>query len=367
MSASPVPSSTTPEPSLEQTESSSSHPSHTSTLSAQLDGLLIRYLAFLDTYTTLRSQLSQEFSSGFISLAQANRTSHLGPGRRYGEEGYDGRMKSLWTVTIEPRHHENACRTASVGTENESRTSKHKTSPFPAPTSIPQESLTAPDHQGSAGLTATKANGQPKSDPHTPCGSPLKPASPLKPRTPTSAKPKHSLSQDTTHDAIGVSEHSPQASIDDDNMDHGCIIHPAAAIGSEATANKVTNPLNWYGIFTPPALRQTQSCFTTAVTSMIPELLDATRALQSLERQIRRLRDEIRASTSELVESRSTAGDDGNGTDSDQQESSEAKNGLRKQSSLVQDMSSLGLNGLAANSGNRLVATEPRSRLLRLE
>lgn len=152
-------------------------------------------------------------------------------------------------------------------------------------------------------------------------------------------------------------------------MDHGCIIRPAPAIDSEATANNVTNPLNWYGIFTPPALRQTQSCFTTAVTSLIPELLDATSALQSLERQIGRLRDEIRDSAAEPAESGSTAGDDRKGTDSNQQEFFEAKNGLRKQTSLVQDMSSLEMNGLAlaANSGNRLVATEPRSRLLRLE
>jgi hypothetical protein len=45
--------------------------------------------------STLRTQLSKQFSDGFFSLARANHTSPtLGSRRRYGEEGYDERMKA---------------------------------------------------------------------------------------------------------------------------------------------------------------------------------------------------------------------------------------------------------------------------------
>ncbi|RVX73056.1 hypothetical protein B0A52_02182 [Exophiala mesophila] len=374
MSISPSPSpslnSPIPEPSLEPLEPSSSLPSQTSTISAQLDDLLVRYLTFLDTYTALRSQLSKELSSGFISLAQANRTSNLGAGRRYGEEGYDERMKSSWNLVIEPKHHEHPCLTASVGTENDSGTSRHKRCPSPASTSIPQQFEEQPDHQGLSNRSTAKDHDHPKSGLHTANDSPLRPpSSPLKPQRLTSVKPKQSMSQSTIHDATWVSEHVLDGPIDDDRIDYSCIIRPAAATDGDATTNKVTDPLKWYGILTPPALRQTQSHFTTIVTSVIPKLLDATHALHTLETQIRRLREEIRTAGDfpESGESGTAAGDGGKGTDGGQQEHPEVRDGLWEPKNLVQDMSSMSLNGLAANSGNRLVTTEPRSRLLRLE
>ncbi|KIV88262.1 hypothetical protein PV10_07959 [Exophiala mesophila] len=362
ISPSPFPSldSTIPEPSLEPLEPSSSLPSQTSTISAQLDDLLVRYLTLLDTYTALRSHLSKEFSSGFISLAQANRTSNLGPGRRYGEEGYDERMKSLWNVVLEPKHHEHPCLTASVGTENDSGTSRQKRCASPASTSIPQKFEVQPDHQGLSDRSTTKDHDHPKSGLHTAYDSPLMPFSPLKPQSLTSVKPKQSMSQSTIHDATWVSEHVLEGPIDDDEIDYSCIIRPAAATDSDATTNKVTDPLKWYGILIPPALRQTQSHFTTTVTTVIPRLLDVTRALHTLETQIRRLREEIRTA-GDFPESGTTAGDGG------QEECPEIRDGLGEQKTLAQDMSSLSLNGWAANSGNRLVTTEPRSRLLRLE
>jgi coiled-coil domain-containing protein 115 len=67
---------------------------------ARLDVLLETYLNRLDTYQKLREKLSINCSAGFLSLAHANRTSNLGSGRRYGEEGYDERMKAVKRLTI---------------------------------------------------------------------------------------------------------------------------------------------------------------------------------------------------------------------------------------------------------------------------
>ncbi|KIW91439.1 uncharacterized protein Z519_08335 [Cladophialophora bantiana CBS 173.52] len=71
-------------------------------LSDRLDALLMSYLTILDTYTSLRAQLSKDLSAGFFSLAQANRNANstLGVGRRYGEEGFDERMKAGRVVRI---------------------------------------------------------------------------------------------------------------------------------------------------------------------------------------------------------------------------------------------------------------------------
>jgi len=71
------------------------------TLSQRLDELLEQYLHLLDQYTVLREELSKSFSSGFFSLAHAQRASTLGAGRRYGHEYYDERMKAQRVVKID--------------------------------------------------------------------------------------------------------------------------------------------------------------------------------------------------------------------------------------------------------------------------
>lgn len=91
-------SSTLPSPPLSR---STSPVPDTSSLMSRLDQLLAEYLALLDQYTTLRTRLSETFSPAFLSLAQAQRTSTLGPARRYGEECYDQRMKAQRRLLVE--------------------------------------------------------------------------------------------------------------------------------------------------------------------------------------------------------------------------------------------------------------------------
>ena len=83
---------------------------------AHLDKLLERYLNLLDTFTTLRHDLSQNLSSGFFSLAQAQRSSMLPPGQRYGEDMYDQTHESrpAGEGTNEPKRYKWGCN-ATVG------------------------------------------------------------------------------------------------------------------------------------------------------------------------------------------------------------------------------------------------------------
>ncbi|KNG85874.1 hypothetical protein ANOM_003649 [Aspergillus nomiae NRRL 13137] len=63
-----------------------------------LDALLERYLHLLDRHQKLQAELATTLSSGFLSLAQANYT--CPPGRRYGADYYDERMKATRRVAF---------------------------------------------------------------------------------------------------------------------------------------------------------------------------------------------------------------------------------------------------------------------------
>lgn len=62
--------------------------------------------------------------------------------------------------------------------------------------------------------------------------------------------------------------------------------------GKEAT--KSTNPLHWFGILVPPALRTAQFTFISTVEGPIPQLACLTRDLRNQEIEIGRLRKQIK-------------------------------------------------------------------------
>ncbi|KAK5212893.1 hypothetical protein LTR99_002897 [Exophiala xenobiotica] len=229
---------------------------HTSSLSKRLDDLLTSYLELLDTYTVLRAQLSKDMSSGIFALAQANRNSTLGPGRRYGEEGYDERMKASETRITPDR----SSSTSSGG-------------PNPA------EQLRLPTKR-------LLVNEGPKVQP---------PFERTSPDVQEAGQHDHStLKQDTdtSHDTLI----EPPPPITPSNPIHDTSHLPSCytyAISTSSTPAPSKDPLRWYGILVPPALRQCQNQFRSMVSSTIPELLNATSAMQSLEAQIWDVRREL--------------------------------------------------------------------------
>lgn len=66
--------------------------------------------------------------------------------------------------------------------------------------------------------------------------------------------------------------------------------------GSSQSANKreARDPLRWFGILVPPALRSAQSSFTTAVGEFVPQLATIARDLRSQEIEIGRVRKQIK-------------------------------------------------------------------------
>ncbi|KIW67215.1 hypothetical protein, variant [Phialophora macrospora] len=188
-------------------------------LSSRLDALLIEYLSLLDAYITLRARLGKDFSSGFFALAQANRhaNSTLGAGRRYGEEGYDDRMKARRVVGFKRRDRIDRDRS---GQEIESKAATQR----------------------------------------------------------IQLSDKEDQSEDSGNPG-------PQQQVAEDGISVGMSLY-AHHLSIEALLPPPKDPIRWYGILIPPALRTCQNHFTSAVSSVIPELLNTILSLRHVEEEI---------------------------------------------------------------------------------
>ena len=61
----------------------------------------------------------------------------------------------------------------------------------------------------------------------------------------------------------------------------------------KSTNKRSTNPLGWFGILVPTALRRAQTSFRLAVSEEIPGLVNLTQEMQELEAMVVALRREI--------------------------------------------------------------------------
>ncbi|OAL32830.1 hypothetical protein AYO20_07787 [Fonsecaea nubica] len=211
-------------------------------LSERLDALLISYLTILETYTNLRTQLSKDFSQGFFALAQANRNANstLGVGRRYGEEGFDERMKADRVAKIQEKGNSTlhkSCWKADDSEEEEEQTLE-------------------------AGNSDGTRTGK------TPAGQ-------------TGSLSRSNEDMETLKDDSEENVHEPTAK-------------PLYRISITSSVSDISrDPLKWYGILIPPALRTCQTHFTAAVASTIPEILNITSTLRELEEEIWGLRRQL--------------------------------------------------------------------------
>ncbi|KAK5094723.1 hypothetical protein LTR70_003887 [Exophiala xenobiotica] len=201
----------------------------TDTLSQRLDALLEQYLHLLHQYTTLREELSNSFSSAFFTLAHAQRASTLGAGRRYGQEYYDDRMKAQRLVKVD----NDAPRHGLVW----------KVSRKVAPTRDGAD----------AGPNTEKDNVDLQS---------------------------REKEDDVSQEVKGQTKDAPEVEEDSTNE-------------REKQDPATRDPINWFGILAPSALRQSQSHFTRLVENQIPDLLSIDSNMRRVEGQIWLLREEL--------------------------------------------------------------------------
>lgn len=61
----------------------------------------------------------------------------------------------------------------------------------------------------------------------------------------------------------------------------------------ETGSNMTHDPLNWFGILVPPALRITQRHFKDAAANFIPALASLSKEMKEVEIEVRRVRKKI--------------------------------------------------------------------------
>ncbi|KAF2440229.1 hypothetical protein P171DRAFT_367906 [Karstenula rhodostoma CBS 690.94] len=199
-------------------------------LVSRLDDLLERYLHTLDAYQKAQQQLMTHLSSGYLSLAQANFNNNAHT--RYGQDYFDERMQASRKVYV-----------LFVITEDEGKTA------------FSVASQTAEDP-----TPKTEDSSSPSDD---------------------SATPKEAIS---TAEAEAKSEPDAQNASDE----------KANAPEPETKKSPSNDPLRWFGVLVPPALRSAQGSFVSAIHGPVAELSNLLKDLRQQEIEIGRVRKQIK-------------------------------------------------------------------------
>ncbi|PGH10583.1 hypothetical protein AJ79_05406 [Helicocarpus griseus UAMH5409] len=262
------PATPAPEASKEQSSPVKSY----AELSQELDSVLERYLSLLDRQQLLQEEIGRQVSSvrapleaiwplhrlilmkrkqgnntdnwtiskGFLSLARANNS--CPPGRRYGEDYYDERMKATKKLFIAvPSSKTNA----SLDKPTNSNTDQTSSDISFVVTSIlasnGTEKETKADTKGKKDNEETGAASR--------CGS----------------------------STSGDLEPSKDSEKPDGNI----------------PTTKISNPINWFGILVPTTLRSAQQSFCSAVEGPVPALAGVVTEMRETEREVEELRSQL--------------------------------------------------------------------------
>ncbi|PVH92829.1 hypothetical protein DM02DRAFT_662574 [Periconia macrospinosa] len=200
-------------------------------LSQKLDELLEQYLRTVDAYQQAQLKLTSQLSSGYIALAQANFSNPSGP--RYGRDYYDDRMTASRQVTL---------------------TDKGPNVTFSVDVFAPPEQPNRTT--GEPNLEATLDHKSTRTHPSTvPAG------------FETATRPKD--------EPIGRSLENVL------EQDH--VVPPPPR-----------DPLRWFGILVPSALRSAQSYFVSAVEGPLSQIANLSKELRQQEMEIGRLRKQLK-------------------------------------------------------------------------
>ncbi|EAS35090.3 uncharacterized protein CIMG_00444 [Coccidioides immitis RS] len=188
-----------------------------------IDDLLERYLYLLDEHQRLQREIGNCLSAGFFSITRANHSSP--PGRRYGEDYYDERMKAITRVIV----------THSKFVSSDEKLSEDTTLHcVPNYFEITHEK---PGDQSSKGTTVTKDSALTLKD---------------RAREGQGSEQKEQLR----------SSNKPISS----------------------------NPLHWFGVLVPSALRDAQASFTSIVDDQIPAIANVIIEMRKVEQSVNDLR-----------------------------------------------------------------------------
>ncbi|KAI9374676.1 hypothetical protein BJX61DRAFT_274500 [Aspergillus egyptiacus] len=245
--------SETPEAELKQLNIADSAPD----LLESLDTLLERYLRLLDKHQKLQSELASKLSSGFLSLAHANYT--CPPGRRYGADYYDERMKATKRVALQAPASlvGEIDNIAEQGQAPQTDASSEQIFSIVPATLTGEEECDTDDKVGTASL-----EGEAEEPKVADCS--------------------------REDDALDSTTESEKES-DPGNAEPAVDTKPKSVKRNPGALD----PIRWYGILVPPSLRSAQRSFLEAVEGTVPELASVAVEMQAAEKDISRLRMEL--------------------------------------------------------------------------
>ncbi|KAL4924907.1 uncharacterized protein BDV17DRAFT_295000 [Aspergillus undulatus] len=217
-----------------------------------LDDLLERYLQLLDKHQRLQKELASSLSSGFFSLAHANYT--CPPGRRYGADYYDERMKASRRVTLKP-----PSSPGNAEHDTEVEEPPQSDTPYGPIFAIEPATASAKEEQADVGGQSEPSDSDAKT-----------------------SEPELSKSDEDYDPVPSAAPNSSEAKSEADTKPESAKQKP-----------RTSDPIRWYGILVPPSLRSAQKSFTEAVEGSLPELASTVVAMQVAEKEILRLRTEL--------------------------------------------------------------------------
>ncbi|KAL1959585.1 hypothetical protein VTO42DRAFT_1620 [Malbranchea cinnamomea] len=227
-------------------------------LAKELDALLERYLHLLDKQQKLQEEIGRHMSAGFLSLARANQS--CPPGRWYGQDYYDERMKAIRTVEIfngKPLNLRG--QDASSG-----ETQDVKLHDRIQDNNIPR------NFQASSFRIVSAPTEMPIKPPVSPVEKP-----------------------DNAGDSSSKPEESIARTLDDPSDQSTLTSASTSTTSNKSPASASSNPLRWFGILVPPSLRAAQRFFTSAVEGPVPALVSVIAEMREVEDQIKDLRDRL--------------------------------------------------------------------------
>ncbi|KAK3301968.1 uncharacterized protein B0T15DRAFT_287861 [Chaetomium strumarium] len=232
-----------------------------------IDLLLEHYLALLDEYTTLRGTLNTVQADIFHSLARANFSAERGI-RYYGQDYYDERMQAIRRIQIGPKDGK-----AEAEAEGKGDTDPGANRPvFTVRTYPPSASGSEPDtvsrtSDGSGSGTESKEAEKSVPDADAKSGG-VNPSATDDSSGSVDEKQKKEQGQEKGEEPGPTSEEEQKPRPKD----------------------KPTDPLRWFGILTPLALRQAQGHAIKAVEEIIPRLATLNVEMAAIEVEVRRAR-----------------------------------------------------------------------------
>lgn len=206
----------------------------------QLDALWEKHLNLLDSYHQAQQDIARHFSSGFFNLAQATfkSTSRV----RYGQESYDDRMQAITRFDTSVDGQDVPC------------------------LALKLQDITSLPTQDSNRDSTNKLSNQKDEDKEE--DSPgQQPTPPTTPPRKSEEEPPGEQSQETNSETAG---------------------------DKEAIQKKVRDPIHWYGILVPPALRSSQGSFKSAIQDPVIKAANSAQALRHVNMEIRKMRKDIK-------------------------------------------------------------------------